>query len=125
MLPGAGLPAGQPAAMIPCFARPTGYLDAHLTFCIAPAVAHLLLDLLWAANPKVELTTSLGKIELELYPEKAPKSVENFLRYVNDGHYNGTVFHRIISGFMVQGGGFDKAMVERSTRAPIANEANK
>jgi cyclophilin family peptidyl-prolyl cis-trans isomerase len=84
----------------------------------------LLPGLLWAANPKVELTTSLGKIELELYPEKAPKSVENFLRYVNDGHYNGTVFHRIISGFMVQGGGFDKAMVERSTRAPIANEAN-
>lgn len=80
--------------------------------------------LAWAANPKVELTTNLGKIELELYPDKAPKSVENFLRYVNDGQYNGTVFHRVIAGFMVQGGGFDKTMVERQTRAPIVNEAN-
>ena len=84
----------------------------------------LLPALVWAANPKVELTTNLGKIELELYPEKAPKSVENFLRYVNDGQYTGTVFHRVIAGFMVQGGGFDKTMVERPTRAPIANEAN-
>lgn len=84
----------------------------------------LLPALVWAANPKVELTTNLGKIELELYPEKAPKSVENFLRYVNDGQYPGTVFHRVIAGFMVQGGGFDKTMVERPTRAPIANEAN-
>ena len=57
-------------------------------------------------------------------PEKAPKSVENFLRYVNDGQYTGTVFHRVIASFMVQGGGFDKTMVERPTRAPIANEAN-
>jgi len=74
-------------------------------------------------NPRVLMQTSLGDIELELNPGKAPVSVENFLGYVNSGFYNGTVFHRVIQGFMIQGGGFDKNMVQKPTKAPIANEA--
>ena len=66
---------------------------------------------------------TLGTIRLELYPAKAPKTVENFLQYVKDGHYNGTIFHRVIDGFMIQGGGFDKQHEQKPTRAPIQNEA--
>ena len=76
-----------------------------------------------AADPQVDLRTSAGTIRLELYPAKAPKSVENFLQYVKDGHYNGTVFHRVIDGFMIQGGGFDGNFKQKPTRAPIVNEA--
>ncbi len=76
-----------------------------------------------AANPVVEMRTNQGTIVLELFADKAPKSVANFLEYVKSGHYNGTVFHRVIDGFMVQGGGFDGAMNEKPTRAPIENEA--
>jgi cyclophilin family peptidyl-prolyl cis-trans isomerase len=74
-------------------------------------------------NPRVSMKTSMGEIVLELYPEKAPKSVENFLQYVKSGHYNGTVFHRVIDGFMIQGGGYDKDMKQKPTRDPIQNEA--
>jgi peptidyl-prolyl cis-trans isomerase A (cyclophilin A)/peptidyl-prolyl cis-trans isomerase B (cyclophilin B) len=76
-----------------------------------------------ADAPRVSLKTSMGEIVLELYPEKAPKSVENFLQYAKNGHYNGTIFHRVIDGFMIQGGGFDKNMKQKPTRAPIENEA--
>jgi peptidyl-prolyl cis-trans isomerase B (cyclophilin B) len=76
-----------------------------------------------AADPQVDIRTSAGTIRIELYPAKAPKTVENFLQYVKDGHYNGTIFHRVIDGFMVQGGGFDKAYQQKSTRAPVVNEA--
>ena len=76
-----------------------------------------------AANPMVELKTSQGDITVELYADKAPKSAENFVQYVKDGHYNGTVFHRVIDGFMIQGGGFDADMKQKATRAPIENEA--
>jgi peptidyl-prolyl cis-trans isomerase A (cyclophilin A) len=76
-----------------------------------------------AANPQVELDTTQGRIVLELYPEKAPKTVANFLEYVGSGHYDGTVFHRVIDGFMIQGGGFDAQMTQKQTRAPIENEA--
>jgi peptidyl-prolyl cis-trans isomerase A (cyclophilin A)/peptidyl-prolyl cis-trans isomerase B (cyclophilin B) len=76
-----------------------------------------------AADPQVDLRTSAGTIRLELYPAKAPKTVENFLQYVRDGHYNGTMFHRVIDGFMVQGGGFDASFKQKPTRKPIANEA--
>ena len=76
-----------------------------------------------AANPQVELKTNKGTIILELNREKAPKSVDNFLQYVNDGFYNGTQFHRVIDGFMIQGGGFDNVMSEKKHRAPIPNEA--
>lgn len=71
----------------------------------------------------VLLTTNHGTIRLELDDAKAPKTVENFLAYVRDGHYNGTTFHRVIDGFMVQGGGFDTDMKQKSTRAPVENEA--
>ncbi len=74
-------------------------------------------------KPKVELETSEGKIVLELDPAKAPKTVENFLKYVDDGHYDGTVFHRVISGFMVQGGGFNTNLEEKKTRDPVVNES--
>jgi peptidyl-prolyl cis-trans isomerase A (cyclophilin A)/peptidyl-prolyl cis-trans isomerase B (cyclophilin B) len=77
-----------------------------------------------AEAPRVSLKTSMGEIVLELNPAKAPKSVENFLQYVKSGHYKGTVFHRVIGNFMIQGGGFDKAMNQKPTNAPIENEAN-
>jgi cyclophilin family peptidyl-prolyl cis-trans isomerase len=77
----------------------------------------------WAANPQVELRTTLGTIVVELDREKAPQTVENFLQYVKDGHYNGTIFHRVIPGFMIQGGGFGPDMREKPARAPIKNEA--
>ncbi len=72
----------------------------------------------------VILHTNFGDIKLELNKEKAPITVENFVSYVKDGHYNGTVFHRVIDGFMVQGGGFDADMQQKSTKDPIKNEAN-
>ncbi len=71
----------------------------------------------------VVLHTNHGKITLELNAEKAPKTVENFLSYVRDGHYNGTVFHRVIDGFMVQGGGFEPGMKQKPTKASVENEA--
>jgi len=76
-----------------------------------------------ATASKVLLKTSMGDITLELYPDKAPKSVENFLGYVNSGFYDGTVFHRVISNFMIQGGGFTADLRQKKTRAPIANES--
>ena len=76
-----------------------------------------------AADPQVDLKTSAGTIRVELYPAKAPKSVENFLQYVRDGHYNGTIFHRVIPGFMVQGGGMKADMSQKSTRPPIPIES--
>jgi len=72
----------------------------------------------------VELHTTAGVITLELDDAKAPVTVENFLNYVRDGHYNGTVFHRVIKGFMIQGGGFEPGLKQKSTREPITNEAN-
>jgi peptidyl-prolyl cis-trans isomerase B (cyclophilin B) len=74
--------------------------------------------------PVVQLETSMGDITIELNEEKAPKTVENFLNYVNSGHYEGTIFHRVIDGFMIQGGGMDAQMNERKTNAPIENEAD-
>ena len=93
---------------------------------IALAACSVLLasNLLAAENPRVLLTTSLGEIELELEAEKAPVSVENFLGYVDSGFYDGTVFHRVIPGFMVQGGGFGEGLNQKPTKAPIKNEAD-
>lgn len=80
---------------------------------------------LWAAgNPKVLIITSAGEIEVELNADKAPISVKNFLGYVDSGFYKGTQFHRVIPGFMVQGGGFDADMKQKDTGAPIRNEAD-
>jgi peptidyl-prolyl cis-trans isomerase A (cyclophilin A)/peptidyl-prolyl cis-trans isomerase B (cyclophilin B) len=77
-----------------------------------------------ADAPKVLLKTSMGDITLELNQEKAPKSTDNFLQYVKSGHYNGTIFHRVIGSFMVQGGGFDASMKQKPTNPPIQNEAS-
>ncbi len=71
----------------------------------------------------VILTTNYGDIKIELNAEKAPKTVENFLSYVRDGHYDNTIFHRVIDGFMIQGGGFESGMSQKSTKAPVQNEA--
>ena len=87
-----------------------------LTLAQLPAAAQ-------GAHPRVQLATSLGDIVVELDPAKAPKTVENFLQYVKDKHYDGTVFHRVIDGFMIQGGGFTADMAQKPTRAPIALEA--
>jgi peptidyl-prolyl cis-trans isomerase A (cyclophilin A)/peptidyl-prolyl cis-trans isomerase B (cyclophilin B) len=76
-----------------------------------------------AADPQVDIKTNVGTIRLELYPAKAPKTVENFLQYVKDGHYNGTIFHRVIDGFMIQGGGFEGSYKQKPTREPVQNEA--
>jgi peptidyl-prolyl cis-trans isomerase A (cyclophilin A) len=77
----------------------------------------------WAVNPTVEMKTNYGVVTIELYPEKAPKTVANFLQYVKDGFYDNTLFHRVIDGFMIQGGGFEPGMNQKATRAPIQNEA--
>ena len=88
----------------------------------------LLLALLittpaWAANPQVEMRTSLGPIVVELYPDRAPVTVKNFLQYVQDGFYNGTIFHRVIDGFMIQGGGFTADLAPKPTRPSIPIES--
>jgi peptidyl-prolyl cis-trans isomerase A (cyclophilin A) len=75
-----------------------------------------------ADNPKVKFATTEGDFVMELYPDVAPKTVENFLQYVKDKHYDGTIFHRIIDNFMVQGGGFDKAFIQKPTRPPVVHE---
>lgn len=76
-----------------------------------------------AANPQLEVKTSQGTLLIELYQDKAPKTVENFLQYAKEGFYNGTIFHRVIPGFMIQGGGHTPDMKEKATRAAIQNEA--
>ncbi len=86
-------------------------------FASAPALAQ-------DAAPKVKLSTSLGDIVLQLDAAKAPKTVENFLAYVKDKHYDGTIFHRVIDGFMIQGGGFTPDMQQKATKAPIPLEAS-
>jgi cyclophilin family peptidyl-prolyl cis-trans isomerase len=74
-------------------------------------------------SPQLRMETTLGVVEMELYPNKAPRSVENFLRYVNEGFYDGTIFHRVIKGFMIQGGGFTPDFDKKPTHEPIPNEA--
>ena len=94
----------------------------HLLTLTAIAIA-LASGSVLAANPQVELDTTAGKITLELYPEAAPKTVENFLAYVKGKQYDGTQFHRVIDGFMIQGGGFTADFSPKPTRPPIVNEA--
>ncbi|WP_296490192.1 peptidylprolyl isomerase [Rhodoferax sp.] len=77
------------------------------------------------AAPQVKFTTSAGSFVVEVYPDKAPKTVENFLQYVKDKHYDGTIFHRVIANFMVQGGGFDANYQQRPTRAPVVHEGRQ
>jgi peptidyl-prolyl cis-trans isomerase A (cyclophilin A)/peptidyl-prolyl cis-trans isomerase B (cyclophilin B) len=93
----------------------------HL-FLLSAAAAAVTPNAL-AADPQVDVRTSAGTIRIEFYPAKAPKTVENFLQYVRDGHYNGTIFHRVIDGFMLQGGGFAGNFKQKPTRPPVVNEA--
>jgi peptidyl-prolyl cis-trans isomerase A (cyclophilin A)/peptidyl-prolyl cis-trans isomerase B (cyclophilin B) len=95
-----------------------------LTRIGAAAGALLLSTAAWAADPQVSLKTSMGEIVLALDQEKAPVTVANFLQYVKSGFYKGTVFHRVIDGFMIQGGGMDAQLKGRKTRPPIKNESN-
>jgi len=78
-----------------------------------------------ADAPRVKFTTTAGDFVIEVYPDKAPKTVENFLQYVKDKHYDGTIFHRVIDSFMVQGGGFDAKYVQKPTRAPVTHEGRE
>ena len=78
-----------------------------------------------SAAPRVKFTTNYGEFVVEVYPDKAPKTVENFLQYVRDKHYDGTIFHRVIGNFMIQGGGYDQRFMERQTRAPIVHEGRE
>lgn len=75
-------------------------------------------------RPRIRMQTSMGEIVLELNPTKAPKTVDNFVQYVNEGFYDGTIFHRVIDGFMIQGGGFTQDYQRKTTRAAVMNEAN-
>jgi peptidyl-prolyl cis-trans isomerase B (cyclophilin B) len=93
----------------------TQIIVAFLSLVLSATVA--------AANPHVEVRTTMGAFTIELYPENAPATVQNFLQYVKDGHYNGTIFHRVIPGFMIQGGGFTQQFDEKPTRGAIKNEA--
>ena len=77
------------------------------------------------AAPKVKFATSQGDFVVEVYPDKAPKTVENFLQYVKDKHYDGTIFHRVINNFMVQGGGYDASYAEKKTRPPVVHEGRE
>lgn len=96
----------------------------HLLLAIATLTLAFQIQLAHAANPKVKMETSKGTMIIELYPDKAPKSVANFLSYVNAGTYDGTIFHRVIKDFMNQGGGFTPDYDKVKTSDPIANEAD-
>ena len=95
-----------------------------IAFCMAVQVPQPVAPAQPApGNPVVLISTSVGDITLELFKDRAPVSVDNFLRYVTEGFYAGTIFHRVIPSFMIQGGGFEPGMIEKSTRPPILNEA--
>jgi cyclophilin family peptidyl-prolyl cis-trans isomerase len=102
---------------------PQSLINLPVKLVVTLAVLFLAVPVAWAQNPRVEFKTSMGSFALELYADKAPKTVANFIQYVNSGFYNGTIFHRVIDGFMIQGGGFEPGMREKTTRAPIENEA--
>ena len=102
----------------------TGFLLTASRRAALVVLAGALAAGAWAADaPRVKMVTTLGEFVVELDPEKAPKTVENFLQYVNDKHYDGTVFHRVIDNFMVQGGGFTAEMQQKPVRAPVQLEA--
>jgi cyclophilin family peptidyl-prolyl cis-trans isomerase len=114
-------------SVVPALAHIRGGLAMHLGYLsrmvLAAALAAPAAGLEGADNPVVVIETSLGSITIEVYPDRAPKSVENFLGYVKDGFYEGTIFHRVIRGFMIQGGGLTADLQRKPTRAPVENEA--
>ena len=96
---------------------------AALTLCLGLAATSVLAA--EDPSPKVKFATTAGDFVIEVYPDKAPKTVENFLQYVKDKHYDGTIFHRVINNFMVQGGGFDTTYVQKATRPPVTHEGRE
>jgi peptidyl-prolyl cis-trans isomerase A (cyclophilin A) len=102
------------------FTRRIGLAVAGVGLCAA-----VLLPAFAADAPKVKFSTTMGDFVVEVYPDKAPKTVENFLQYVKDKHYDGTIFHRVIENFMVQGGGFDTNYVQKKNRAPVIHEGRE
>ena len=104
-------------------------LKSFTSFASALAIVVTLVSTASSAiaqdAPRVKFSTTAGDFMVEVYPDKAPKTVANFLQYVKDKHYDGTIFHRVIENFMVQGGGFDAAYTEKKTRAPIAHEGRE
>ncbi len=96
-----------------------------VSFCLATLLSLSVLQARAQEAARVKIATSEGEIVAELYPDKAPKTVANFLQYVKDKHYDGTVFHRVISNFMIQGGGFDSKYSERKTRPPVVHEGRE
>src|SRR5579871_3916937 len=95
-----------------------------LSWAIAAFIGLGIAGNVYGANPVVVMETSRGTIKIELFEDKAPKTVKNFLTYVDEKHYDGTIFHRIIADFMIQGGGFDANRKERGTHEPIKNESD-
>jgi len=96
-----------------------------ISLVLAIAIFHLAgMSAMAGENPKVRMTTSMGVIEIQLNADKAPQTVANFLRYVKEGFYSGTIFHRVIPNFMIQGGGFSEKMSKKGTHAAIRNEAD-
>jgi peptidyl-prolyl cis-trans isomerase A (cyclophilin A) len=104
-------------SLLPAFVRGLSALALCTTLGLSQAVAQ--------TAPRVKFITSMGEFVVEVYPDKAPKTVDNFLQYVRDKHYDGTVFHRVISNFMVQGGGYDTRYREKPSRAPVAHEGRE
>ena len=109
--------------------RSSRFASLHQVLCLALCLTlGLMLTPLqaFAQEPiKVKIATNMGEIVAEVYPDKAPKTVANFLQYVKDKHYNGTIFHRVIPNFMIQGGGYDAQYKERKTRAPVQHEGRQ
>ena len=101
------------------------FLEARMRALISACLALAALGLSAAPKPQVKLTTNLGTIVLELEPEAAPRTVENFLKYIKKGQYKGTIFHRVIAGFMIQGGGYVDYLGKKRTDPPIINEADR
>lgn len=94
-------------------------------FIAGAAMFSVATSALAQTAPKVKFATTAGDFVVEVYPDKAPKTVDNFLQYVKDKHYDGTVFHRVIANFMIQGGGFDASYAQKKTRAPVVHEGRE
>ena len=101
------------------------FLTLAPAFIASAALFSIAGNSLAQEAPRVKFATTAGEFVVELYPDKAPKTVENFLQYVKDKHYDGTLFHRVIPNFMVQGGGFDAKYVQKPTRAPVVHEGRQ
>jgi len=106
------------------FAPATHAQDTANSTITDPETADAVKQAQQKGNPVIALHTNLGTLHLELFPEQSPKSVENFVKYVEDNFYDGTIFHRVIEGFMIQGGGLDLRLEKKKTREPVLNEAD-